>query len=144
MRQCLNKLIPQVPLVQSKPFKYFLFILSSLDNVSHNIEKKLKQFIYKHLPDTMIRITYVTKNLKQQFHCKDYHRHLLRNNVVCWLYSSCDSFCIGQTRQNPVKRSDEDHNNVNLGVCNHWQSILNPKVDFKTPYILTTFPYHAI
>ena len=72
IRQFLNKkFAPRTPFIQKKISKYFLFKLPYLGNISHHVEKELKEFIDQHLPDTMLRFVHVTKNLKQQLHFKD-------------------------------------------------------------------------
>ena len=127
-------------MVEKNPSKYFLCKLPYLGNISHHVEKKLKEFIHKHLPDTMFRFIHVTKNLKQQLHCKDPQRHLLRSNVVYRLNCFC-SFCyIGQTRRNLVKRLYEHQTSLNSEVCNDLQSNPNHRVDFNNPQILTSSP----
>ena len=118
----------------------FVVRLAYLGNISHHIEKELKEFIDKHLPDTMFRFVRVTKNLKQQLHFNDPQPQLLRSNVVYRLNCSCGSFYIGQTRRNLVKRLDEYQTSLNSEVCNHLQSNPNHRVDFNNPQILTSSP----
>ena len=141
IRQFLNKkFAPRTPFIQKNPSKYFLFKLPYLGNISHHVEKEFKEFIDKHLPDTMLRFVHVTKNLKQQLHFKDPQPQLLRSNVVYRLSCSCGSFYIGQTRRNLVKRLDEHQASLNSEVCNHLQSNPNHRVDFNNPQILTSSP----
>ena len=141
IRQFLNKkFAPRTPFIQKKISKYFLFKLPYLGNISHHVEKELKEFIDQHLPDTMLRFVHVTKNLKQQLHFKDPQPQLLRSNVVYRLNCSCGSFYIGQTRRNLVKRLDEHQTSLNSEVCNHLQSNPNHRVDFNNPQILTSSP----
>ena len=141
IRQFLNKTFaPRTPFIQKNPSKYFLFKLPYLRNISHHVEKELKEFIDKHLPDTMFRFVHITKNLKQQLHFKDPQSQLLRSNVVYRLNCSCGSFYIGQTRWNLVKRLDEHQTSLNSEVCNHLQSNPNHRVDFNNSQILTSSP----
>ena len=70
-----------------------LLKLPYLGNISHHVEKELKEFIDKHLPDTMLRFFHVTKNLKQQLHFKDPQPQLLRSNVVYRLNCMCTFLC---------------------------------------------------
>ena len=138
IRQFLNKkFAPRTPFVQKNLSKYFIFKLPYLGNISHHVEK---EFICKHLPDTMFRFVHATKNLKQQLHFNDLQPQLLRSNVVYRLNCSCGSFYIGQTRQNLVKRLDEHQTSLNSEVCNHLQLNPNHKVDFNNPQILTSSP----
>ena len=114
IRKFLNKkFAPRILFVQKNPSKYFLFKLPYLGNISHHVEKELKEFIHKHLPDTMVRFVHVIKNLKQQLHFKDPQPQLLRSNVVYRLNCSCGSFYIGQTRRNLAKRLDEHQISLN-------------------------------
>ena len=98
-----KKFARRTPLVQKNPTKYFLFKMPYLENISHGVEKELKEFIHKHLPDTTFRFIHVTKNLKQQLHFKDPQRHLLISNVIYRLSCSCCSFYVGRTFRNLVK-----------------------------------------
>ena len=64
IRQFLNKkFASRTPFIQKNPSKYFLFKLPYLGNISHHVEKELKEFIHKHLPDIMFRFVYVTKKI---------------------------------------------------------------------------------
>ena len=93
IRQFLNKkFAPQIPLVQKNPSKCYLFKLPYLGNIFHHVEKVLKEFILKHLSDTMFRFIHATKNLKQQLHFNHLQRHILRDYVVYQLNCSSSSF----------------------------------------------------
>ena len=141
IRQFLNKkFAPRTPFIQNNLSKYFLFKLPYLGNISHHVEKELKELIHKHLPDTRFRFVLVTKNLKQQLHFKDLQPQLLRSNVVYRLNCSCGSFYIGQTRRNLVKRLDEHQTSLNSEACNHLHSNPNHRVDFNNTQSLTSSP----
>ena len=67
----LTKFCSLDSLGSKKSIQIFLIKLPHLGNISHHVEKKLKEFIRKHLPATMFRFIHVNKNLKQQLHFKD-------------------------------------------------------------------------
>ena len=111
-----------------------------LGNISHHVEK---EFIHKHLPDTMFGFIHVTKNLKKQLHFKYPQQHLLISNVVHKLKYSCGSFHIGHTRRSLAERLDEHQTSLTSEVCNHSHSNPNHRVDFNNPQILTSSPYKS-
>ena len=140
MRQFLNKKFSQHPKTQTQTCNHFTFRLPYLGNISHNIGKKLQQFINKHLPDSKLRFIHTTSKLKHYFHTKDPQSHLKKSNVVNRLNCSCGSFYISQTRRSLIKRLQEHQTSDTSEVCNHIQSHTHHKVDFNNPQILTHCP----
>ena len=125
---------------QTKPSTYLLFKLPYLGSISHHIEKELHQYIKTHLPDSKLRFSHNNNKLKQQFLIKDRQRQLTRSNIVYRLNCSCESFYIGQTRRNLVKRLEEHQSSPNSEVCNHLQFNPSHRVDFHNTQILTSCP----
>ena len=71
IRQFLNKKFFEHSKTQTQTCNHFTFKLPYLGNVSHNIEKKLQQFIKKQLPHSKLRFIHTTTKLKHYFHIKD-------------------------------------------------------------------------
>ena len=140
IRQFLNKKFSQLPKTQTQTCNHFTFKLPYLGNISHNIEKELQQFIKKQLPDSKLRFIHTTTKLKHYFYTKDPQSHLRRSNVVYRLNCSCESFYIGRTRKNLMKRLQEHQASDTSEVCNHIQCNTDHKVDFNNPQILTHSP----
>ena len=140
IRQFLNKKFSQHLKTQTQTCNYFTFKLPYLGNISHNIEKKLLQFIKKQPSDSKLRFIHTTTKLKRYFHIKDTQSHLRRSNVVYHLNCSFGSFYIRQTRRNLIKRLQEHQTSYTSEVRNHIQSNTDHKVDFSNPQILTHSP----
>ena len=82
IRKFLNKKFSQHPKTQTQTCSHFTFKLLYLGDISHNIEKELRQFIMKQLPNSKLRFIHTTTELKHYFHTKDPQSHLRKSNVL--------------------------------------------------------------
>ena len=138
---------PEERAIRVEPRKVFCR-LPYIDGMSQKVQKTIRGFLGKYDP-TGIKFKLVFLDncsyLGDRFSFKDKGPLLMRSNVVYHLTCSCGEQYIGETERNLVDRMEEHARTEGSGlsaVGEHLRANPDHTVDFQSPKVLGTSPYH--
>ena len=137
-----------VPVVRLEPRKVFCR-LPYLEGTSLKVQKTIRGFWKKYDPSGIrLKLIFVDNcsYLGDFFGFKDKGPLLMRSNVVYQLSCSCGAQYIGETERNLIDRMEEHSKTTGTGlsaVGEHLRDNPDHTVDFQTPGVLGSSPYHS-
>ena len=120
---------------------FSIFKLPYIGDMSHQIEKEIRQYLFKKLSQkSKFVMVHETTTIDQKFRCKDRQTLLHSSEVVYKLNCSCAQSYIGQTKRN-LKIGINDHmpknsTNNETGVSQHLKNNPDHTMNFHSPEIL--------
>ena len=123
--------------------------LPYFEGTSAKVQKTIRGFFRKYDPDGLkLKLIFLDNcsYLGNFFNFKDKGPLLMRSNVVYNLKCSCGAEYVGETERNLIDRMEEHSKTSGAGltaVGEHLKNNPDHTVDFQTPRVLGSSPYHS-